>query len=89
MLLRAPPLPRARPRPYHAAVFGPREQRTSVPCPACARGALVVHRGCRQTTFGCGACGERFGLEHLARLVDDARFAELAELVGDHLSDRV
>lgn len=70
-------------------MFGPRAQRTDVPCPACEHGALVIHRSCLQTSFRCAGCGERFGLEHLARLLDDARFAELAELVGDRLSDRV
>jgi hypothetical protein len=67
----------------------PREENTGVPCPCCGRAALVIQRGCLHTRFVCPGCSTPFGLEQLARLLDDARFASLAELVGDRLADRV
>lgn len=70
-----------------AARLGPLE--TGVACPRCADGALRVHRTCLATRLECGGCGLRFGLDQLARLLDDQQFAAVAEAVGDRLSDRV
>lgn len=62
---------------------------TDVPCPQGDGGRLVVERSCLQTHCVCDRCGARFSLAELAPTLDEAAFARLAELVGDHLSDRV
>ena len=67
--------------------FGPRP--TGVGCPACADGELAVGFSCRATRVACRACGRRFELGELSRILDEAAFERLAEAVGDRLSDRV
>jgi len=67
--------------------FGPAP--TSVGCPRCEVGVLAVHRFCRRTALECDTCGQPFTLADLASVLEDEPFAELAEAVGDRLSDRV
>lgn len=63
--------------------------RTSVPCPRCRAGTLGVQRYCLRTNLACDQCQHPFTLAELAGLLEDEPFAELAEAVGDRLSDRV
>lgn len=70
-------------------MLSPHARPTSVCCPRCGGAPLVLERSCLATRFFCPACGRRCGLEALARELDDAGFAALAELVDDRLSDRV
>ena len=67
--------------------FSPRD--TAVTCPRCGKGTLLVRRSCTQVRFQCQACEHSFLLADLVRVLDDAAFAALAEVVGDRLSDRV
>ncbi len=67
--------------------FGP--TRTSVDCPRCDDGVLAVRRFCLRTQLECERCGHPYTLAELAGVLEEEPFAELAEAVGDRLSDRV
>jgi hypothetical protein len=67
--------------------FGPTQ--TSVVCPRCQRGTLAVRRFCLRTALECDDCDHPFTLAELAGLLEEEPFAELAEAVGDRLSDRL
>ncbi len=58
-------------------------------CPRCQKGTLAVRRFCLRTALECDACAHPFTLAELAGLLEEDPFAELAEAVGDRLSDRL
>lgn len=62
---------------------------TLVTCPRCREGTLGVQRFCLRTNLACDQCHHPFTLAELAGILEEEPFAELAEAVGDRLSDRV
>lgn len=60
-----------------------RESATTIPCKACAK-PLAAHRGCREVTLSCPACGARFRTEDFPEHVD-----ELFEFLADVPADRI
>jgi len=64
--------------------FGrPREAATNIPCKVCAK-PLTAHRGCREVTLVCPACGARFRTEDFPDAMDD-----LFEFLADVPADRI
>jgi hypothetical protein len=66
-----------------------RTRETMITCPACQTNRLIVFRSCLRTSVQCAHCNRTFSVGELASLLDEKTFSELAELIGDQLSDRI
>lgn len=69
---------------WHSPSFGrPRDAATAIPCKACGK-PLSAHRGCREVTLSCRACGARFRTEDYPEHAD-----ELFEFLADVPANRI